>query len=199
MLAQMLGVRAVPTAIALAAGRPVASFEGNQPREQLEQWVGALVSNIGPQLEGFPGEDSDADGDQEAEDPRLAEATEALNRGDFDAATAVYDAILAEDPKNAEVTQARATVGVLRRLDPSHRSTDPLEDAEANPADVDKQLAAADAEVVAGAPEKAFDRLIALVTAEPRAKERLLELFTLFDAGDPRVIAARTKLASALF
>ncbi|WP_291313850.1 tetratricopeptide repeat protein [Corynebacterium sp. UBA2622] len=198
MLAQMLGVRAVPTAIALAAGRPVASFQGNQPREELSQWVQALVSNVGPQLEGLPaasGEESPA----EAEDPRLAQATEALNRSDFDAAIAVYDAILADDPRNKEISQARATVGVLKRLDPANRTTDAVEDAAADPGDVDKQLAAADAEVVAGAPERAFDRLVALAGAEPRAKERLLELFTLFDAGDPRVIAARTKLASALF
>ncbi|WJY67852.1 tetratricopeptide repeat protein [Corynebacterium auris] len=197
MLAQMLGVRAVPTTIALAAGRPVTSFEGGQPREQLEQWVAALVSQIGPQLEGL-GEES-AHAEQPTEDPRLNEATEALNRGDFDAALAVYDSVLTEEPNNAEVKQAKATVGVLKRLDPANRESDPIAEAEAAPGDVDKQLAAADAEVVAGAPDKAFARLIALVKDEPRAKERLLELFTLFDAADPRVITARTNLASALF
>lgn len=197
MLAQMLGVRAVPTTIALAAGRPVTSFEGGQPREQLEQWVAALVSQIGPQLEGL--EEESAHAEQPSEDPRLNEATEALNRGDFDAALAVYDSVLAEEPNNAEVKQAKATVGVLKRLDPANRETDPIAEAEAAPGDVDKQLAAADAEVVAGAPDKAFARLIALVRDEPRAKERLLELFTLFDAADPRVITARTNLASALF
>jgi len=199
MLAQMLGVRSVPTTLALAAGRPGASFEGGQPRAQLEQWVSTLVSQIGPQLEGLPDDASANAPGEPAPDPRLDAATEALNRGDFDAATAVYDEILAEEPGNAEIRQAKATVAVLKRLDPAYRTTDPIAEAEAAPGDVDKQLDAADAEVVAGAPEKAFDRLIALVKAEPRAKERLLELFTLFEPGDPRVIAARTKLASALF
>lgn len=52
---------------------------------------------------------------------------------------------------------------------------------------------------MAGQPEAAFDRLLEHVKAEPRAKERLLELLTLLEPGDPRVIAARTRLASALF
>ena len=200
MLAQMLGVRSVPTTLALAAGRPVTSFEGGQPRAQLEQWVATLVSQIGPQLEGLPDDATTPDVSSEHEqDPRLDAATEALNRGDFDGAVEVYDAILAEEPGNAEVKQAKATVRVLKRLDPANRTTDPIAEAEAAPGDVDKQLDAADAEVVAGAPEKAFDRLIVLVKDEPRAKERLLELFTIFEPSDPRVIAARTKLASALF
>lgn len=195
-VAQLLGVRVLPTEVALAAGRPVTSFEGGQPDDQLEQWVGALVQQLGPQLRGLAGESEET---EEPEDPRLAQATAALNAGDFDAATAVYDQILAEDPTRADITQAKATVKVIQRLDPNNRETDPIAEADADPADVDKQLDAADAEVVAGAPERAFDRLLALVKTEPRAKERLLELFSMFEPGDERVIAARTKLASALF
>lgn len=196
-VAQMLGVRALPTAVALAAGRPVAEFEGNQPREQLTQWVESLVSNIGPQLQGLS-EESQA-GEEEQEDPRLAAATDALNVGSFDAAIALYDEILADDPSNKDIAQAKATVGVLKRLDPQNRETDPIQDADTDPENLQKQLDAADAEVVAGAPERAFDRLLALVKTHPEAKTRLLELFSLFDAADPRVIEARTKLASALF
>ena len=48
-------------------------------------------------------------------------------------------------------------------------------------------------------PEAAFDGLLALVKSEPRAKERLLELLALLEPADPRVIAARTRLASSLF
>lgn len=198
-LAQALGVRAVPTAVALAAGRPVTSFEGNQPEEQLRQWLDALVSQIGPQLEGLGSEGAaDAEG-EEAGDPRLDAAEAALAAGDYDAAAAAYDEILAADPQNAEAKQAQATVAVIKRLDPANRTTDPIQDAAADPQDVAKQLAAADAEVVAGAPEQAFDRLLPLVKTHPEAKARLIELFGLFDPADPRVIAARTKLASALF
>ena len=196
-VAQMFGLRALPTVVALAAGQPVTNFEGNQPADQLKQWVDALVKNVGPQLQGLDDEpETDA---PEPEDPRLAQATAALNRSDFEGATALYNAILADEPDNQPVKQAKATVAVLQRLDPQRRTTDPIAEAEQDPQDVDKQLVAADAEVVAGAPEKAFERLLRYVKAEPKAKERLLELFTLFEPGDPRVINARTALASALF
>lgn len=187
-VAQMLGVRVLPTVVALAAGRPVTDFEGNQPDDQLEQWVGALVSQLGPQLQGLRDDDASPD-PQPAEDPRLDRATAALNAGDFDAATAVYDEILAEDPANAEIKQAKATVVVLKRVE-----------AQAEPADeVERQLQLADRQFVAGDPEAAFDGLLALVKSEPRAKERLFELLALLEPADPRVIAARTRLASSLF
>ena len=196
-IAQALGVRIVPTTLALAAGRPLTSFEGDQSEEELKPWLEALVSNVGRQLQGLdeePVEDA-----APAEDPRLEEAARAMQAGDFDQATAIYDAMLSEEPGNKEVAQAKATVAVVKRLDPANLSVDPIADAAEHPDDVAKQLVAADAELVSGAPEKAFDRLLGLVKQSPEAKERLLELFGLFDAGDPRVLAARTKLASALF
>ncbi|MCG7297069.1 tetratricopeptide repeat protein [Corynebacterium afermentans] len=185
-VAQAMGVRVLPTVVALAGGRPVANFEGNQPADELEQWVGALVSQVGPQLQGLVDDNAP---EQEDVDPRLDRATEALNAGDFDAATAIYDEILADDPTNADIKQAKATVAVLKRVQGQGEPED----------DVEKLLWLADKEFVAGDPEAAFDRLLEHVKAEPRAKERLLELLTLLEPGDPRVIAARTRLASALF
>lgn len=185
-VAQAMGVRVLPTVVALAGGRPVANFEGNQPADELEQWVGALVSQVGPQLQGLADDTTPA---EDTEDPRLDRATEALNAGDFDAATAVYDEILADDPTNADIKQAKATVAVLKRVQGQGEPE----------GDVEKLLWLADKEFVAGDPEAAFDRLLEHVKAEPRAKERLLELLTLLEPGDERVIAARTRLASALF
>ena len=185
-VAQAMGVRVLPTVVALAGGRPVANFEGNQPTDELEQWVGALVSQVGPQLQGLADDTTPA---EDTEDPRLDRATEALNAGDFDAATAVYDEILADDPTNADIKQAKATVAVLKRVQGQGEPE----------VGVEKLLWLADKEFVAGQPEAAFDRLLEHVKAEPRAKERLLELLALLEPGDPRVIAARTRLASALF
>ena len=195
-LAQALGVRALPTVVALAAGQPVTSFEGNQPAEQLMQWLQALVQNIGPQLSGLSDE-PDA-GEPEA-DPRLAQAEAAVQAGDYDAAIAVYDEMLAQDPANAEIKQAKATVAVLKRFNPQARTSDPIADAAADPTDMAKQLDAADAEVLAGNPEAAFERLLAHVKTSPEAKDRLLELLLLFDANDPLIKRTRTNLASALF
>lgn len=184
-VAQMLGVRVLPTVVALAAGRPVANFEGNQPADQLKQWIGQIVAQLGGQLQGLGGEEP-------AQDPRLDDATAALNAGDFDRATALYDAILAEDPTNTDVKQAKNTVAVLKRLNDQDGDGDAVDE-------VEQQLLVADAQFVGGDPEGAFDLLLGMVKTEPRVKERLLELLTLLAPDDPRVISARTRLASSLF
>lgn len=209
-IAQVFGVQSLPTTIALGAGQPLTSFEGGQPRAELEKWLDALVQQVGPQLQG-PGPELTAamaaasdKPEQPAEDPRLRDAEDHLNAGDFDQAIAVYDAILAEEPGNVEITQARQTTVLLRRLGGMESDGDPVAAADAAPGDLNAQLRAADALVVAGNPEAAFARLINAIKASAGAdkdtlKARLLELFALFDAADPRVLAARTNLASALY
>ena len=202
-VAQVFGVQNLPTTVAIAAGQPVTNFEGSQPRENLEQWVAAIVEKLGPQLRGLSETQPEQPQEDEA-DPRLLVAEDALNAGDFDAAIAAYDEVLAAEPDNAEIKQARATTVVLKRLKASSGEGDPIAAAEADPQDVDKQLAAADAHIVAGTPDRAFTQLIDAmkVTAgedKARLKDRLLELFALYDSGDPRVLAARTQLASALY
>ena len=62
----------------------------------------------------------------------------------------------------------------------------------------------ADIEVATGTVEPAFLRLLTLVkstTGDERTevKNRLLDLFSLVDPADPRVIKARAELANALF
>ena len=197
-VAQAFGVQVLPTVIALGGGRPMTQFEGGQPIDSLRQWLDTLVEQVGPQLSGLQ-----AAAEEAPEDPRLDAALSALNVGDFDAAIAVYDEILAETPDNRDIIQARDTARLIKRLDPQNRTEDPIAAADAAPEDVEKQFTAADAEIVAGAPEHAFDRLIALMTAVPgeklRVRDRLVELFSLFDAADPRVTSARTRMASALF
>ncbi|MBO0839501.1 MAG: tetratricopeptide repeat protein, partial [Sciscionella sp.] len=76
--------------------------------------------------------------------------------------------------------------------------------ADADPADVDAQLLAADAEVAAGDVARAFDRLTDVVRRSAgddrdTAREHLVGLFELFDPDDQRVVVARRNLASALF
>lgn len=203
-VAKAFGVKNLPTVVALGAGRPLTNLEGAQPLDALKQWVDALVQNVGPQLKGLQSDAGEPQIQEEEEDPRLQEAEGFLNAGDFDGALKVYNSILEAEPENVQIKQARDTTVLLKRLDPANQTEDPIAAAEGDKGDVDKQMRAADAEVVAGAPEKAFDRLIETMKAtagdeKARVRERLLELFGLFEGNDPRVMEARTKLASALY
>src|SRR3984957_18993701 len=50
-VAQIFGVEAVPTVVALAAGQPLSSFQGMQPADQLRRWVDSLLSATAGKLE----------------------------------------------------------------------------------------------------------------------------------------------------
>jgi putative thioredoxin len=68
----------------------------------------------------------------------------------------------------------------------------------------EKALRAADIEVASGSVEPAFLRLLELIKQKTgdervRVKDRLVELFSLVDPADPRVIKARAELANALY
>ena len=79
-----------------------------------------------------------------------------------------------------------------------------IEQSALNPSDIQLQLKAADVEIVNGGVEAAFARLIHAVRAtsgdeRTTVKDHLLNLFALVDQSDPRLVAARKELASALF
>ncbi len=208
-VAQVFGVQGLPTTIAVAAGRPLADFQGGQPAEALGQWISSVIQAVGSQLGGLPEGAVPAGGEpqapvEEPQDPRLDAATEALNNSDFDGAVTIYEQMLAEDPKNAEIKQARDAAVLLGRMGSLPDDTDVVAEADADPTSPEKAFAAADAEIVSGNPEGAFDRLIALLmrTAgkeKDAVKDRLIELYGLFDPIDPRVLEARRKMASALY
>lgn len=200
-LAQMLGVQAVPTVVAIAGARPLADFQGGQPLEALQQWTAAVVNACAGMLSGLGDQDAEP-----AEDPRFEPALDALNAGDFDAAIAVYEDILAKEPNNTEAKAARDNARLLSRLK-AHEGVDAasaIADSNASPSDVEKAFVAADFEIAAGVQQQAFDRLISALSLtagedKTRVKERLLELFALFEPSDPVVLTARQKMASALF
>jgi putative thioredoxin len=194
-VAQMFGVQAVPTVVALAAGQPISSFQGVQPPEQLRRWVDSLLNATAGKLGG--------DGEEpEQVDPALAQAREHLDAGDFDAALATYQALLDADPNHAEAKGAVRQIGFLRRA--TSRAPGAIVAADAAPDDIEVAFAAADVDILQQNVAAAFDRLIALIkrTAGDERTEvrtRLIELFDLFDPADPEVIAGRRKLANALY
>jgi putative thioredoxin len=194
-VAQMFGVQAVPTVVALAAGQPISSFQGVQPPEQLRRWVDSLLNATAGKLDG--------DGEEpEQVDPALAQAREHLDAGDFDAALAAYQALLDADPNHAEAKGAVRQIGFLQRA--TSRAPGAIVAADAAPDDIEVAFAAADVDILQQNVAAAFDRLIALIkrTAgdeRTKVRTRLIELFDLFDPADPEVIAGRRKLANALY
>lgn len=196
-VAQLFGVQAVPTVVALAAGQPLSSFQGAQPPEQLRRWVDSLLSATAGKLSGT-GEPEEAD----EIDPAVAEARAQLDAGDFPAAHAAYQALLEADPHHAEAK------GALRQIDFLQRATgqraDALTVADAAPDDIDAAFAAADVELLHQQVAAAFNRLIGLVRRtggddRTKVRTRVIELFELFDPADPDVIIARRNLANALY
>jgi len=208
-IAQAFGVQSIPTVIALAGGQPVEAFSGAQPEPQVRQWIEALITQFRDQLPGIraaeaaeAGANGATEDAEPPEDPRFVEAEEALDRGDYPAAEAAYQRILDAEPANEQAAAAIAQVRFLARAE----SADPtaIGRADANPDDLDAQLAAADAELATERTEAAFTRLVATVGRSAgddrdRVREHLVGLFELFAPDDSRVIAARRALARALF
>lgn len=195
-VASMFGAEAVPTVVALAAGQPLASFEGSQPPDQLRRWVDSLLAATAGTFGGETGTEA------ETVDPALTAARDTLEAGDFVAAAAAYQAILDADPNHAEAKGALRQITFLARA--QDVVPDALESADAAPGDIDAAFAAADAQILSQDVTGAFDRLIGLVkrTAgdeRTRVRTRLIELFELFDPADPDVIAGRRNLANALY
>ncbi|MEZ0385260.1 MULTISPECIES: thioredoxin family protein [Mycobacteriaceae] len=196
-VAQVFGVEAVPTVVALAAGQPITSFQGVQPPDQLRRWVDSLLSATAGKLSGG-GETEQP----EQVDPVLARARDQLDAGDFAAARDSYQALLDADPDHVEAKAALRQLTFLERA--TGRQPDAPARADASPDDIEAAFAAADVQILNQDVTAAFDRLIALVrrtSGDERStvRTRLVELFELFDPADPEVIAGRRNLANALY
>ena len=195
-VAQVFGVQAVPTVVAVAGGQPIASFEGVQPPEQLRRWVDSLLSATAGKL-GAPGPEG-----AEEVDPELERARSLWDDGEFDDALIAYQAILDAQPAHAEAKDALRQIAFLKRA--TAHPADAVAVADAAPDDIEAAFAAADVEVTMDTVDEAFNRLIALVrrTAgdeRTSVRTRLVELFDLFPPDDPRVVAGRRNLANALY
>ncbi len=196
-LAQGLRVQGIPAVKAVWQGQLVAEFTGAIPEDQARQFVTELVrATTGG---GVPGGD---DVPEPADDPRLDAAELALERGDLAAAEAAYQAILAEEPDHPDAGLALRQVQLFRRAEEA--GPDALAKADAAPDDVAAQTRAADFLLGTGDVDGAFERLLDVVrrtAGEDRdaARTHLIELFAVVGDQDPRVGAARRKLAMALF
>ncbi|RIQ24957.1 tetratricopeptide repeat protein [Jiangella rhizosphaerae] len=211
-IAQAAQVQSIPTVVAVLRGQLVPLFQGAIPEAQAKQVIDqllqmAVANGVAGRADPIPGAGGSAEAEdgvaEEPIDPRFEAAYDAINAGDFDKAAEAYRQVLTESPGDAEAKAGLAQVELLRRTAGVDAAAT-VAAADANPADVDTQLLAADIEVVSGQVEKAFDRLIGTVRRvfgddRERVRVRVVELFDIVGSTDPRVVKARSALASALF
>ncbi|MFI8929664.1 tetratricopeptide repeat protein [Streptomyces sp. NPDC053474] len=211
MLMQQFGVQGIPAVFAVVAGQALPLFQGAAPEAQIRQTLDQLVQ-VAEERFGLTGLTVDADASEDARpapvpagphDAALAAAVQALDAGDLGGAVRAYENVLSDDPANTEAKLGLAQAQLLLRV----QDMDPAavrKDAAEKPGDARAQIAAADLDLVGGHVEDAFGRLVETVrrtAGEERdaARVRLLELFEVVGADDPRVTAARTALARVLF
>jgi putative thioredoxin len=196
-VAQALQVKSVPVAIAIIGEQLLPLFESVPPADQLRLVINKLL-----ELASQKGIGSAPDGPTELPmEPEEAAAYAAMEKGDYKAAKLSYEAWLKRKPNEQVAVVGLAQVNLMLRID----GLDPvltLKNAKDN--DLTSQLMCADIEIATGNYEASFDRLIKVIKSftgddRDKAKAHLISLFNLVDPTDPRLVKARSQLASALF
>jgi putative thioredoxin len=194
-VANALQVRTVPYAVALVGGQPIPLFEEPLNEDAIKSVISKLLTIAAEQGIGSVPE--------EKLEPEEVEALAALEAGELLQAEDAYKRFIARKPQDpyAKLGLAHTQLQIrIAGLDPATV----IATANANPHDIQIAMSCADIEVATGTVEPAFLRLLTLVKAttgddRTAVKNRLLDLFSLVDPADPRVIKARAELANALF
>jgi putative thioredoxin len=184
-------------------------FQGAMPESQVRQVLEAVLleaekSGITGRVGVSQSESTDAiDANQVTQvpsDPRFDAAEAALDSGDWGAAAAAYQEILAVTPGDAIAKIGLLNVNLLQRTD----GRDLAADIENLTIETDSVLRAADATFMSGDFADAFALLIehlrnATGAERDQIRERVLELFEIAGPTDPAVAKARIALTNALF
>ena len=230
-IAAQFQVRSIPTVYAMFQGQPVADLTSARTESALKAMLdqilaklpvtGGAAADAAAEIEPLlaMGEDVLAAGDGERAASIFAQIVELVPdnavanagliraltlAGHKDEAQAALDALdpkLAADPALA---QARAGLALAEDA-PDLSELDGLRAAAAErPADMDAQLAFANALIASGDRQGAADKLLAMIAAdrewnEGAAKARLLQLFEATGLEDPWVAATRRRLSTILF
>ncbi|ATZ24402.1 Thioredoxin C-1 [Streptomyces lavendulae subsp. lavendulae] len=212
MLMQQFGIQGIPAVFAVVAGQVLPLFQGVAPEQQIRETLAQLVQvaeerfglvglQVDPGAEGVAAERAPEPAGPY--DALLEAAVVALDAGDLGGAVQAYKNVLADDPANTEAKLGLAQAELLSRVQHLNPQTVRAEAAE-RPKDPAAQMAAADLDLAGGHVADAFARLVDTVRVtfgddRDSVRVRLLELFEVIGADDPRVTAARTALARVLF
>lgn len=194
-VAQALQTRTVPYGLVFIAEQPIPFVEQALTEAQLREVITKILTLAAQQGVG--------EAPVEQAEPEEDEALAALDRGDYEAAEKAYRALLDRKPNDQYGKLGLSQVQLLKRTDGLDASKI-MQSAIERPDDVELQMQCADVEIMGGYLEPGFKRLLNLITIldgeeQKKVKERLLDLFSLVDPADPRVIKARAALANALF
>ena len=207
-IAQAMQIPSIPLVVAVVDGRPMPLMQDALPIDELR----TALTQVGQQLtaQGVAGRHQPrssaapaAEGEEEAIDPRYAPAQDALVAGDIDGAVQEYQKLLDANPADLVAAGGLAIAKVMQRTQGVDLG-EARAAAAANPDDVDAQTMVADLDMLGGHVEDAFTRLVNLVARtsdadRTKARDHLLGLFAAVGNDDPRVLAGRRNLASALF
>ncbi len=194
-VAQAFQTKSIPYAVAIISEQMVPLFEQSYPEAQVRMVIDKVLTLASEQGIGqAPVEQMEAE---------EIEAMEALEAGDYVAAEAAYKKWLSRKPAENLAKLGLAQTQLLIRTEGLELDA-VISESTKNPSDIALQLKAADVEMVNGGVEAAFTRLLHAVRATAgddrnKVKDHLLNLFALVDPSDPRLVAARKELASALF
>ena len=194
-VAQALQLQAIPYALAMIGEQVVPLFDKPFPEAQLKLVIDKVLELAAQQGIGSVPE--------EKLEPEEEAAMAALEKSDFATAEAEYKKLLNRKPGDSYGKLGLAQVQLMMRV-ASLDAGEVAAKAAINPNDVAVQIQCADFEIVNGDVESAFNRLLRCVknlSGDERsaAKDHLLNLFALVDSADPRLMKARSELASALF
>jgi putative thioredoxin len=208
-LAQAFQATSVPTLAAVLNGQPVQLFDGILPVVQIREVFERVLelaaqhgvtgtAEAAPTPDGTPAEPVEPE-----LPPHHKEAYDAIERGDYSSAIDIYKLALARDPRDTMAAAGLAQVSLLARLQ-GKTIAEVRSAASEAPTDLDAQLLVADLDLSGGHIEDAFDRLLGLFPGQDAAgkntiRQRMLELFEVVGADDPRVPPARKRLTALLY
>ena len=229
-IASQFQVRSIPTVYAIFQGQPVADLTSARTESQLKTMLDQLLAKLPVQPAGTEpeadlapllamGEEALAGGDAERAAsifmqiaemaPDNAEALSGMIRslisaGRLDEAEQVLGGLPQELAGDAQIERARAALQLARDKPDDSELAALRAAAAANPADMEAQLAFANAAFAAGERDAAADTLLAMIQAdkewnEGAARAKLLQIFEAVGLEDPWVSAIRRRLSTILF